>query len=481
MTLRVLSVASEAFPLIKTGGLADVVGALPAALAPHDVQLTTLIPGYPAVMKALDSGEILHRYTDLLGVEARLVGGNAGGLDVIVLDAPSLFARGGGLYADEDGKAWKDNWQRFAALGRAGADIARGEATGLRPDLLHAHDWQAAMAAAYLRYDGGGVPSIVTIHNMAFQGWFPAEVFASLGLPPEAYGIDGVEYFGGVGFLKAGLQAAGAITTVSPTYAEQIREPEFAAGLEGLIAARHGRVFGIVNGIDTDVWNPGSDPDLAAPYDGEALQKRIHNRRAVQQKFGLIPGNGPLFCVVSRLTVQKGMDVLADCAGALVGLGARLAVLGNGDAELEAAFTAAAARYPGRIAVHIGYDEALSHLLQGGADAILIPSRFEPCGLTQLYAMRYGSVPIAARTGGLADTIVDTTEETIADGTATGFLFDDVSEEGLTAVLARATQVFARRAAWQGLQRRGMETDVSWHQSGARYAELYKRLADGAA
>ncbi len=481
MTLKVLSVASEAFPLIKTGGLADVVGALPAALAPHDVQLTTLIPGYPAVMKALQTGEILHSYTDLLGAPARLVGGVAGGLDVIVLDAPSLFARGGGLYADEDGKAWTDNWQRFAALGRAGADIARGEATELRPDLVHAHDWQAAMAAAYLRYDGGAVPSIVTIHNMAFQGWFPAEIFADLGLPPEAYGIHGVEYFGGVGFLKAGLQAAGAITTVSPTYAEQIRAPEFAAGLEGLIAARRGRVFGIVNGIDTDVWNPGNDPDLAAPYDGEALQKRIHNRRAVQQKFGLIPGNGPLFCVVSRLTVQKGMDVLAECADALVQMGARLAVLGSGEPVLEATFAAAAARHPGRIAVRIGYDEALSHLLQGGADAILIPSRFEPCGLTQLYAMRYGSVPIAARTGGLADTIVDATEETMADGSATGFLFDEVTPEGLAEVLARASRVFARRAAWQGLQRRGMTSDVSWASSGARYAELYKRLAGGAA
>ncbi|MDE1987256.1 MAG: glycogen synthase GlgA [Alphaproteobacteria bacterium] len=471
MTVHVLSVASEAYPLIKTGGLADVVGALPAALAPHDVRLTTMLPGYPAVMTALEKSQVLHRYKDLLGVEARLVVGAAGGLEIIALDAPALFTREGGPYSGPDGKDWPDNGLRFAALGRAAADVARAT------DLLHAHDWQAAMAAAYLRFGKeAATPSVVTIHNIAFPGYFPAQIFPALGLPPEAFTIEGVEYFGGVGFLKAGLQAADAITTVSPTYAEEIREPEFGMGLEGLITARRERVFGIVNGIDTAIWNPASDQNLAAVYDARTLRARSENRRAVEAAFGLTESDGPLFCVVSRLTEQKGMDILAAVTDALVAMGGRLAVLGSGDAKLEAAFTAAAARHPGRIGVHIGYDEALSHLLQGGADAIVIPSRFEPCGLTQLYGLRYGCVPVAARTGGLADTIVDANEAALASGVATGFLFDGVTEDGLSHALQRAITAFGHRERWRSLQKQGMKADFSWGRSGQRYAELYKRL-----
>jgi starch synthase len=477
MTVRVLSVASEIYPLVKTGGLADVVGALPAALAPHDIQLTTLIPGYPDVMKALEKSQILHRYNDLLGVEARLLGGSAGGLELLVLDAPTLFARDGGPYSDPDGEQWADNWLRFAALGRAAADVVRGAAANLRPELLHAHDWQGAMAAAYLRFGkNAATPSIVTIHNIAFPGWFPAKVFPALDLPPEAFTIEGVEYFGGVGFLKAGLRAADAITTVSPTYAEQIRDPLFGMGFEGLIKTRRDRVFGILNGIDTAVWNPASDPNLAAVYDAGTLDRRAQNRRAIEAAFGLAEGDGPIFCVVSRLTLQKGMDVLAGLGDALVAMGGRLAVLGSGEAELEAAFTAAAVRHPGRLGVRIGYDESLSHLLQGGADAIVIPSRFEPCGLTQLYGLRYGCVPVAARTGGLADTIVDANEAALAAGVATGFLFDGMTRDGLARAIQRAIAVFGDREAWRSMQEQGMKADFSWRRSGQRYAELYKRL-----
>jgi len=477
MTARVLSVASEAYPLVKTGGLADVVGALPAALAPHGIRLTTLIPGYPAVMKALENSQVLHSYKDLLGVEARLVGGSVGGLDVIVLDAPILFARDGGPYSDPKGKDWPDNWLRFAALGRAASDVATGAATDLHPQLLHAHDWQGAMAAAYLRFgEDAPPPSVVTIHNIAFPGYFPADIFPDLGLPPEAFTIEGVEYFGGVGFLKAGLQAADAITTVSPTYAEQIREPAFGMGFEGLITTRRDHVIGIVNGIDTAIWNPATDPNLAAVYDARSLHRREQNRRAIDSAFGLAEGGGPLFCVVSRLTMQKGMDVLAGLTDTLTSVGGRLAVLGSGDAKLEAAFEAAAARHPGSIGVRIGYDESLSHLLQGGADAIVIPSRFEPCGLTQLYGLRYGCVPVAARTGGLADTIIDANEAALAAGVATGFLFDDVTPDGLAGAIQRAISLFADREAWRVLQKRGMKADFSWKRSGRYYADLYKRL-----
>ncbi len=477
MTTRVLSVASEAYPLVKTGGLADVVGALPAALAPHDVKLTTLIPGYPAVMAALDESRVLHRYKGLLGVDARLLGGAAGGLELVVLDAPTLFTRDGGPYADPDGEDWLDNWLRFAALGRAAADIAQGTATDLHPDLLHAHDWQAAMAAAYLRFGKAAAPpSVMTIHNIAFPGYFPAEIFPLLDLPPEAFTIEGVEYFGGVGFLKAGLRAADAITTVSPTYAEQIREPEFGMGLEGLITARRDRLHGILNGIDTAIWNPASDKNLATTYDAATLRMRGYNKRAVEKVFGLTEGDGPLFCVISRLTAQKGMDILAGLVDALVAMGGRLALLGSGDAELEAAFRAAAVRHPGQVGVRIGYDEALSHLMQGGADAIVIPSRFEPCGLTQLYGLHYGCVPVAARTGGLADTIVDANEAALAGRAATGFLFDGVTADDLTGALRRAITVFGHREAWRSLQKQGMKADFSWRRSGQRYAELYQRL-----
>ena len=320
--------------------------------------------------------------------------------------------------------------------------------------------------------------SIVTIHNIAFQGRFDADVFASLELPAAAWAVDGVEYYGGVGFLKAGLEAADAITTVSPTYAAEIREPRFGMGLEGLIAARSDRVSGIVNGIDPAVWNPAADSALPAPYTVRMLGRRATNKRAVEAQFGLESGDGPLFTVISRLTGQKGMDILARGLDELVARGGRLALLGSGDAELEAAFTQAAARHPGRISVRIGYDEPLSHLLQGGADAILIPSRFEPCGLTQLYGLAYGCVPIVARTGGLADTVIDANEAALAANVATGFQMGEATPAALSHALARAVAVYATPERWTCLQKNGMRADFSWNESGRRYAALYASLTE---
>ncbi len=472
MSVSALSVASEAFPLVKTGGLADVVGALPDALAPHGVTTTTLLPGYPALAKAVKGAKVVHRWSALLGVEARLLAARLGEHPLLVLDAPELFARAGGLYGQED------DWQRFAAFGYAAAEIAAGVVPGYHFDLLHAHDWQAAMAPAYLRFLHADhrPPSVMTVHNIAFQGQFGAEVFADLGLPDMAYAIDGIEYYGGVGFLKAGLAAADAITTVSPTYAAEIREGRFGMGLEGLIEARRDRVHGIVNGIDPAVWNPESDPALPSRYTARALGRRKANKRAIEGVFGLDRDDGPLFTVISRLTWQKGMDVLTQCLDELVALGGRVALLGSGDAHLEAAFLAAAARYPGRIAVQIGYDEPLSHLLQGGADAILIPSRFEPCGLTQLYGLAYGCVPVVARTGGLADTVIDANEAALAAGVATGFQHGETGYHTLAHAIRRAIAAYARPDLWCVLQRNGMRADFSWGESGRRYAELYKTL-----
>ena len=472
MTLSVLSVASEAFPLVKTGGLADVVGALPDALSPHGIATTTLLPGYPALAKAVKGATVVHRWPDLLGVEARLLASHIGEHPLLVLDAPELFARPGGLYGQTD------DWQRFAAFAFAAAEIAAGVVPGYRFDLLHAHDWQAAMAPAYLRFLHADrrPASVMTVHNIAFQGQFGAEVFTDLGLPAMAYAIDGVEYYGGVGFLKAGLAAADAITTVSPTYAAEIREGRFGMGLEGLIEARRDRVHGIVNGIDPAVWNPETDAALPSRYTTRALGRRKANKRAIESVFGLEAGDGPLFTVISRLTWQKGMDVLTQCLDELVAPGGRLALLGSGDAHLEAAFLAAAARYPGRIGVQIGYDEPLSHLLQGGADAILIPSRFEPCGLTQLYGLAYGCVPIVARTGGLADTVIDANEAALAAGVATGFQHGETGYHTLAHAIRRAIAAYARPDLWCILQRNGMRADFSWGQSGRRYADLYKTL-----
>ncbi|EZP48849.1 glycogen synthase GlgA [Sphingomonas sp. RIT328] len=467
MTLSVLSVASEAFPLVKTGGLADVVGALPDALAPHGVATTTMIPGYPAIGKAIKGAKVVRRWPRLLGAEARLLRARIGDHPLLVLDAPALFARPGGLYGDED------DWRRFAALSRAAADIAGDY------DVLHAHDWQAAMAPAYLRYGSGAArrpASVMTVHNIAFQGHFDAAVFAELDLPAAAYAIDGVEYYGGVGFLKAGLEAADAITTVSPTYAAEIREGRFGMGLEGLIESRRGSVHGIVNGIDPAIWNPDRDAALPSRYSARALGRRKANKRAIEKTFGLEAGDGPLFTVISRLTWQKGMDVLVTCLEELVAGGGRLALLGSGDAHLEAAFLAAAARHPGRIAVRIGYDEPLSHLLQGGADAILIPSRFEPCGLTQLYGLAYGCVPIVARTGGLADTVIDANQAALAAGVATGFQHGETNYHTLAHAIARAIAAYARPDLWCTLQRNGMRADFSWSESGRRYADLYHSL-----
>lgn len=482
MTLRVLSVASEAVPLVKTGGLADVVGALPAALAPHGVEITTLLPGYPAVMAALGKARTLHSWPALLGEPARLVAGKIDGQPLLVLDAPAYFARGGGPYADPSGRDWGDNWRRFAAFGRAAADLAGGVVKGRRYDLVHAHDWQAAMTLAYLRFapiaGAPPLPGVMTIHNMAFQGWSGAETFAGLGLPREAWSMHGVEYHGGVGALKAGMEAASAITTVSPSYAAEIRDPQFGMGLEGIVVSRSERVHGILNGIDTAQWEPAVDTALAARFTARKLDKRLANKRALEAEFGLDAEEGPLFVVVSRLTWQKGMDVLLEVLDHLVGLGGRLALLGSGDAALEAGFHAAAARHPGRVAVRTGYDEALSHRIQAGGDAILIPSRFEPCGLTQLYGLAYGCVPVVARTGGLADTVIDANVAALQAGVATGIQFDGVTPNALTAAISRTTALFRQPETWRQLQRNGMAGDFSWARSGKAYADLYGQLVE---
>ena len=473
--MKVLSVASEAFPLVKTGGLADVAGALPGALAVEGAELRTLLPGYPAVMAALQGARTVYVYDHLFGGGARLVAGEAGGLAMIAVDAPHLFDRPGNPYGP--GHGFPDNAFRFAAFARVAASIGQGLLPGFVPDILHAHDWQAGLTFAYLHYDGARRPgTVMTVHNLAFQGQFDPSLLASLGLPASAMNMDGVEYYGSIGYLKAGLRFADRITTVSPTYATEIRSADAGMGLAGLLRSRASALVGILNGIDTTIWDPAHDATLAAPYDAARLELRRANKAALQARLGLdADPAAPLFGVISRLSWQKGIDLLLAAVPAMLAAGGQLAVLGSGDNALEGRARQAFADAPARVGGVIGYDETLAHQLQAGVDALLIPSRFEPCGLTQLCALRYGAVPVVARVGGLVDTVIDATPMALAARVATGVQFSP-SLEMLEAAVARTATLYRDAPAWRAMQRNGMATDVSWREPARRYAALYREI-----
>lgn len=478
--MKILFVASECYPLIKTGGLADVVGALPLALAPLGCEVRVLLPGYPSVLEKLARTEVVAPLPKLFGGEGQLIRGTAGdGLEMLVIKAPHLFNRPGNPYLNAKGRDWPDNHLRFGALSRVAAEIGLGRLGDWRPDLVNAHDWQAGPTSAYMQFSGKPRPPVVfTIHNIAFQGLFRPTLLKALGLPRKSFTVDGLEYYGKVSFMKAGLVYADHITTVSPTYARELQTEEAGMGLAGLLRHRAGDLTGIVNGIDGAVWNPAEDPAIDAPYTARSLKGKARNKVALQVKFGLDrTPDAPLFCVISRLTVQKGLDLLLDALPTIIGRGGQLAVLGTGEPVLEKTFVKAAKQHAGRVGVEIGYDEALSHRMQAGADAIIIPSRFEPCGLTQLYGLRYGTLPIVARVGGLADTVVDANEAALGDGVATGFQFAPVTAEALHFALQRACDVYADRPVWQAMQRRAMGREVGWSAPAADYLRLYRRLA----
>ncbi len=477
--VTVLAVASEIFPLVKTGGLADVVGALPPALAREGIHTRTLVPGYPPVLAALEVTGTAHTFAELHGGPARLLSGRAADLDLFVLDAPHLYARAGNIYVGPDGKEWPDNGLRFAALSTCAAAIARGAVAGYAPDVVHAHDWQAGLVPALLHYGGTPRPgTIMTVHNLSFQGQYPRDLLVRIGLPPHAYSIEGVEYHGSIGYLKAGLALADRITTVSPTYAAEIRTPDGGMGLDGLLRQRAHVLTGILNGIDETVWNPAADAHLPAPFDAKHLQRRAVNKAALQARFGLDADPATFVLgVVSRLTSQKGMDLLVEALPAITARGAALALVGSGDKALEDRIAHAATRHPGRVGAIIGYDEALAHLVQAGADALVVPSRFEPCGLTQLCALRYGAVPIVARVGGLADTVVDANEMALATGAGTGIQFSPVTRAQLELAVERASALRRDRMAWRRMQLRAMATDVGWTRPAKRYAALFRAVA----
>lgn len=478
---RALHVVSELFPYVKTGGLGDVAAALPVALRRIGCDVAVLLPGYPAITRAMTHRRTLWRDDDLFqGGPAELCSVRLQrlGVPAYVLDCPGLFERPGGPYADEDGKDFEDNHRRFAALGFAAARVVERQSGRI---LVHAHDWQAGLAVAHAKLGlAKPPPCVTTIHNVAYPGTFDRAVFAELGLPAEADSIHGVEFYGGISFLKAGLYYADHITTVSPTYALEIQEPGQGGGLEGLLASRAATLTGILNGVDYAHWSPESDGHLPAPFSADDLSGKRQARIALLERLGLTHRNDAFVMgVVSRLIAQKGIDWLIDSIPWLVEHGVTLVVLGAGDRDLERRLSNDAHCYAEHVRFIRGYDEALSHLIQAGVDSMAIPSRFEPCGLTQLYALRYGSPPIVRRTGGLADTIVDASPEARRSGTATGFVFERADGEGLREATYRALVAHRDRATWERIQRTGMAQDFGWEPAARAYHALYRRLLDG--
>jgi starch synthase len=478
--MRVLFVTSEIAPLIKTGGLADVSGALPAALHGMGTDIRVLIPGYPQVLKGLHSFRIAAFFSGLVGFpEARLLHSVLpDGVPIWVVDCPELYQRGGGAYLDENGQPWPDNPQRFALLSKVAAILGSADTPlDWKPQVVHCNDWQSGLTPAYLNFSTEPAATVMTVHNLAFQGVFGAQLVPELGLPWSCFAPEGLEFYGGMSFLKAGLFYADHITTVSPSYAAEIQTDALGFGLQGLLTQRAGDLTGILNGIDETEWNPAADPHLAKPYDSKKLAGKAANKKALQEQMGLhVDADIPLFGLVSRFTHQKGLDVVLEIAPQLVEMPAQLVLLGSGDAGMQRSALSLAHRYSGQIGSYVGFDESLSHLIEAGADMFLMPSRFEPCGLNQMYSQRYGTPPIVHATGGLIDSVVDTTPATLKSGDASGFVFNTMSSEALLNAVQRAVAAYHDKKIWRAIMRNGMNKNFGWQHSAEQYQAIYAGL-----
>lgn len=483
--LRVLFITSEVYPLCKTGGLGDVSAALPAALRTLQTDVRLLLPGYPQVLAGVKYKSKVAEFNELPQfppttlLSGRLSLSKTENIPVFVIDCPGLYRREGGPYMDTLGRDWPDNALRFGLLSKVGAILASDASPiAWRPHIAHCNDWQSGLTPAYLHFHPGKkAATVMTIHNLAFQGIFPPGSVIQLGLPPDSFDVNGVEYYGNLSFLKAGLYYADHITTVSPNYAEEIQIEPLGFGLQGLLAARRRHLTGIINGIATSEWDPAIDPHLVKNYTSKKLSDKATNKSALQQQMGLtVDADIPLFGVVSRLNHQKGTDLLIQVAPQLIKIPAQLIVLGSDHADLEHQLATLAQTYPDAIAVRIGFNEALSHLIEAGADCFLMPSRFEPCGLNQMYSQRYGTPPVVHATGGLLDTVVDCTPTTLAEGNASGFLFYPMTADNLLNTIKRAAQIYHNKKNWQRLQKNGMAKDFSWHASATAYQKIYGSL-----
>ncbi|MDR7093300.1 glycogen synthase GlgA [Hydrogenophaga laconesensis] len=496
MKPKVLYVCSEVFPLLKTGGLADVSAGLPPALTALGADVRLLLPAFPRVVEGVTpEGPTLlvppggspglpagvgPQATSAHGPTPWLRAGRIteSGTPVWLLHAPGLYERGGNPYLDPSGQPWPDSAEQFAWLGWAAALLGTGLHAAWLPDIVHGHDWHTGLAFAYLRELARTAEhrpaTVFTVHNLAYQGVFNAGLRPRLGLPDGLFHLQGLEFHGQISFMKAGLKYSDAITTVSPTYAREITGAEQGCGLDGVLRQRQAHLHGILNGVDDAVWNPQTDPLVQPGFDAGHLDGKARAKARLQQRMGLEPrADALLFSVVSRLTEQKGLHLLPAVVDELVQRGGQLAVLGSGDAAIERALRACAQRHPAQVALTVGYDEALAHTVIAGADVILLPSRFEPCGLTQLYGLRYGTLPLVRAVGGLADTVVDCSLENLDDGSASGFVFRDLDVPGLLSALRRAFALRRRPVEWRAVQRHGMSLRFGWERAAADYLRVY--------
>jgi starch synthase len=482
--LRILFVTSEAYPLIKTGGLADVSSSLPAALQHLGADIRILIPGYQPVLDKLKNSQSLATINGLPMVgSVELILGEMPdtGVPVIAISCPGLYQRVGGPYLDACGREWEDNPLRFGTLSRVAASLSCYENNPIgdwAPDIVHCNDWQSGLTPAFLHYNKTKcAKTILSIHNLLFLGCYSAKWVERLGLPAESYQMNGLEFYDQMSFLKAGVYYADSITTVSPSYAQEIQTAEFGFGMQGLLATRGHEIHGILNGIETREWNPATDPHLTNTYDIDHLASKKLVKQALQTQLGLtVTADAPLLGVVSRLTQQKGLDMFLAVAETLIHQGCQITVLGGGEAELEHGFTQLAYHYPQQVSVTIGYNEALSHQIMAGADIFIMPSRFEPCGLNQMYGLRYGTPPVVTNTGGLADSVQDSNPITLQDGTATGFVMATPNAQQLLASIHRALVYYHEPRIWQKIQRNGMLRDLGWNGSARAYLEIYSSL-----
>lgn len=475
--MKILHAATELFPYVKVGGLGDVMAALPGAQRALGADARLFLPGFGAFLNQIRDLEPAGGFPDLMGQgEARLLrGATADGVPVYLLDHPGLYDRAGGPYEE-----YGDSHLRFAAFAWAASQLGRnGDWAGWRPDILQAHDWQTALVPAYYAQDPGRVPlTVMTIHNLSYQGIYPAALLPELWLGSSIFHPEGAEFYGKINFLKAGLAFADRITTVSPTYAKEIQQPEAGSGLDGLLANRRRDLAGILNGVDNAIWNPATSPHLEHHFDARHLSGKKLNKNLLQQETGLDESPGdPLFGVVSRLAEQKGLDLVLENVAYLLQLNAQLVILGTGDPVLEEGFKAAAKAHPGRVACVLSYDEGMAHRILAGSDVMLVPSRQEPCGLTQLYALRYGTLPLVRRAGGLADTVVDTNAQSLVDSTATGFVFKEASSWILGETIGRACRLYREDPrTWARIQKHAMAQNFSWKACAKDYLELYEGM-----
>ena len=475
---KILFVTSEAHPLIKTGGLADVSGSLPKALSKLGEDVRIIMPNYQAIKTTEEVRYLSTVYVNNYAVnilETQLPGT---GVIVWLVDCPEFFNFPGNPYVDEHGKPWANSAERFALFCRVTVEVAMNRSwLDWKPDIVHCNDWQSGLVPALLSLEYSRPAIVFTIHNMAYQGIFPSTTYLYLNLPGQLWNPNGIEFHDMLSFLKAGLIYSDRITTVSPTYAKEIQTAEFGYGLEGLLTHRKDFLSGIINGIDTEYWNPETDTNISQTFNRFTIHKKLLNKAALQEQFALpVDKNIPVFGLISRLVEQKGIDLLLECLPEMLTHPLQFVLLGSGNTGFEQRLHNFAESHPDKISITIGYDETLAHLIEAGADIFLMPSRFEPCGLNQIYSQRYGTIPVVRKTGGLADTVVDTLPESLKNNTATGLVFNEASPGALMEAIKRALILYSHPKTWKQLQTNGMQKDYSWTRSAKQYMALYDHL-----